>query len=83
MRLLQHQSLTNWVLAQRSMLHLSQLLEIIAHCHDLGHDLRRFYQDLLFFGRHLVLAKLGPEARHLADIADQEWDGLQKLAGLT
>ncbi len=30
MRLLQHHSLTNWVLAQRTMLHLSQLLEIIA-----------------------------------------------------
>jgi len=30
MRLLQHQSLTNWVLAQRTILHLSQLLEIIA-----------------------------------------------------
>jgi len=30
MRLLQHQSLTNWVLAQRALLHLSQMLEIIA-----------------------------------------------------
>ena len=30
MRLLQHHSLTNWVLAQRTLLHLSQLLEIIA-----------------------------------------------------
>lgn len=30
MRLLQHNSLTNWVLAQRTILHLSQLLEIIA-----------------------------------------------------
>lgn len=30
MRLLQHQSLANWVFAQRSLLHLSQLLEIIA-----------------------------------------------------
>ena len=29
-RLLQHQSLSNWVLAQRSLLHLSQLLEIVA-----------------------------------------------------
>jgi hypothetical protein len=29
-RLLQHHSLTNWVLVQRSLLHLSQLLEIIA-----------------------------------------------------
>jgi hypothetical protein len=29
-RLLQHQSLTNWVLVQRSLLHLSQMVEIIA-----------------------------------------------------
>lgn len=29
-RLLQHQSLTNWVLVQRTLLHLAQLLEIIA-----------------------------------------------------
>lgn len=29
-RLLQHRSLTNWVLTQRSMLHLSQMLEIVA-----------------------------------------------------
>ena len=30
MRLLQHNSLTNWVVAQRTLLHLSQMLEIIA-----------------------------------------------------
>ena len=30
MDLLQHHSLANWVLAQRSLLHISQLLEIIA-----------------------------------------------------
>jgi len=29
-RLLQHQSLTNWVVVQRTLLHLSQMLEIIA-----------------------------------------------------
>lgn len=29
-RLLQHQSLANWVLAQRSLVHLAQMLEIIA-----------------------------------------------------
>lgn len=29
-RLLRHQSLANWVLAQRTLLHLAQLLEIIA-----------------------------------------------------
>jgi DNA polymerase-3 subunit gamma/tau len=61
----------------------ARLLEIIAACHDHGHDLRRFYQDLLFFSRHLVIAGLGPECRHLADIADQEWESLQKLARQT
>jgi hypothetical protein len=30
MKLLQHQGLANWVLAQRSLLHVTQLLEIIA-----------------------------------------------------
>ncbi|MEX2175123.1 MAG: flagellar export chaperone FlgN [Pirellulaceae bacterium] len=30
MRLLRHHSLTNWVLAQRALLHVSQLVEIIA-----------------------------------------------------
>jgi flagellar biosynthesis/type III secretory pathway chaperone len=30
LRILQHESLANWVLAQRSLLHVSQLLEIIA-----------------------------------------------------
>jgi hypothetical protein len=30
MRLLQHQCLTNWVIAQKSLLHISQLIEIIA-----------------------------------------------------
>ena len=29
-RLLQHQSLTNWVMTQRTLIHLSQMLEIIA-----------------------------------------------------
>lgn len=29
-RLLQHQSLTNWLVIQRSLIHLSQMLEIIA-----------------------------------------------------
>ena len=29
-RLLQHQSLTNWVVAQKTLIHLSQMLEIIA-----------------------------------------------------
>lgn len=29
-RILQHNSLTNWVLAQRALIHLSQMLEIIA-----------------------------------------------------
>lgn len=30
MRLLQHQSLANWVIAQRTLIHLSQMIEIVA-----------------------------------------------------
>jgi flagellar biosynthesis/type III secretory pathway chaperone len=41
MRILQHQSLGNWVLAQRSLLHVSQLLEIIAT----GGQMRPTYGD--------------------------------------
>jgi len=41
MRILQHQSLANWVLAQRSLLHVSQLLEIIAT----GGQMRPTYGD--------------------------------------
>jgi len=41
MRLLQHHSLANWVLAQRSLLHVSQLLEIIAT----GGQMRPTYGD--------------------------------------
>ncbi len=40
-RLLQHQSLTNWVVVQRTLLHLAQLLEIIAT----GGRLRPTYGD--------------------------------------
>jgi hypothetical protein len=30
MRLLQHHSLTNWVVTQRTLIHLSQMIEIVA-----------------------------------------------------
>ncbi|MHB8861123.1 MAG: flagellar export chaperone FlgN [Pirellulaceae bacterium] len=48
MRLLQHQSLTNWVLAQKALLHVAQMLEIIAtggrlrptYGKDTGHQAR-------------------------------------------
>jgi DNA polymerase-3 subunit gamma/tau len=57
-----------------------RMLEIVAQCHEQGHDLRRFYQDLLWASRNLLLAKLGATARGLADLADQEWEQLQALA---
>ena len=48
MRLLQHQSLANWVLAQKALLHVAQMLEIIAtggrlrptYGKDTGHQAR-------------------------------------------
>ena len=48
-----------------------------------GHDLGRFYQDLVLYARHLLLAGLHPEARHLAAVADTEWDELTALARRT
>jgi hypothetical protein len=50
-RLLQHQSLTNWVLVQRTLLHLSQLIEIIAT----GGRLKPTYGN----GSHRVTAATG------------------------
>ncbi|WP_449244205.1 DNA polymerase III subunit gamma/tau [Desulfobacca acetoxidans] len=61
----------------------AQLLDILAELHEHGHDLRRFFHDLLFFSRHLVIAALGPEVRRLADLADPEWDRLQEMARQT
>jgi len=56
------------------------LLELIDDLYNQGHDLKRFYQDLVQYARHLLLAGLHPEARHLADVADTEWEELTRLA---
>jgi hypothetical protein len=52
MRVLQHQSLANWVLAQQSLLHLSQMFEILAN----GGRLKPTYEksDPSFSGGSLV-----------------------------
>ena len=49
------------------------LLELIDNLYNQGHDLKRFYQDLVQYARHLLLAGLHPEARRLAEVADSEW----------
>lgn len=56
------------------------LLHLVAALQEQGHDLRRFYHDLLQFARHLVIAALGPEGRDLTELADPEWEHLQLLA---
>jgi len=56
------------------------LLELIDELYDQGHDLKRFYQDLVQYARHLLLAGLHPEARRLADVADSEWEELVRLS---
>jgi DNA polymerase-3 subunit gamma/tau len=60
-----------------------QLLEMIDGLYNQGHDLKRFYQDLAQYVRHLLLAGLHPEARHLAPVADSEWEDLTRLARST
>lgn len=57
-----------------------KLLQLIGELQEKGHDLRRYYQDLLYFARHLLLAALGPEGRDLTELADQDWERLQQLA---
>jgi DNA polymerase-3 subunit gamma/tau len=56
------------------------LLELIDDLYNQGHDLQRFYQDLVWYARHLLLAGLHPEARHLVAVADQEWEEIAELA---
>ncbi len=56
------------------------LLALIDDLYNQGHDLKRFYQDLVQYARHLLLAGLHPEARRLADVADSEWDELVRLS---
>jgi DNA polymerase-3 subunit gamma/tau len=56
------------------------LLELIDDLYNQGHDLKRFYQDLVQYARHLFLAGLHPEARRLAEVADSEWEELVSLS---
>ncbi len=56
------------------------LLELIDDLYNQGHDLKRFYQDLVQYARHLLLAGLHPEARRLAEVADSEWEELIRLS---
>ncbi len=63
--------------------HGPDLLSLIEALYNQGHDLGRFYQDLLLYARHLLVAGLHPEARHLAAVADTEWDALTRLASRT
>jgi DNA polymerase-3 subunit gamma/tau len=63
--------------------HGPDLLNLIEGLYNQGHDLGRFYQDLMLYARHLLVAGLHPEARHLAAVADTEWDALTRLASRT
>jgi DNA polymerase-3 subunit gamma/tau len=56
------------------------ILELIDDLYNQGHDLQRFYQDLAWYARNLLLAGLHPEARHLAQVPDQEWEEINLLA---
>ena len=63
--------------------HGPDLLNLIETLYNQGQDLGRFYQDLILYARHLLVAGLHPEARHLAAVADTEWDDLIALAQRT
>ncbi len=56
------------------------ILHLVDELYNRGHDLKRFYQDLVGYARHLLLAGMHPEARNLAPVADAEWEDLTRLA---
>ncbi|MFP3866928.1 MAG: DNA polymerase III subunit gamma/tau [Desulfobacteraceae bacterium] len=58
----------------------TELLQLVEELHERGLDLKRFYQDLVLYSRHLLVAALGPEARSLVEVAEPEWEQLQALA---
>ncbi|MCL4503025.1 MAG: DNA polymerase III subunit gamma/tau [Deltaproteobacteria bacterium] len=60
-----------------------EVLSLIDELYNQGHDLRRFYQDLVLYARHLLLAGLHRESRQLAAVADSEWEELTALARRT
>jgi DNA polymerase-3 subunit gamma/tau len=60
-----------------------ELLALIEALYNQGQDLRRLHQDLVLYARHLLLAALNPESRHLVEVADTEWEELLSLARLT
>jgi DNA polymerase-3 subunit gamma/tau len=57
-----------------------EMLGLVEELYNQGHDLKRFYQDLVHYARHLLLAAMHPEARQLAEVADSEWEELTTLA---
>ncbi len=59
------------------------LLNLIEALYNQGQDMRRFYQDLILYARHLLVAGLHPEARHVVAVADTEWEELIRLASRT
>lgn len=58
----------------------AEILQLVEELHEHGLDLKRFYQDLVMYSRHLLVASLGAEARHLVEVADPEWEQLQTIA---
>ena len=54
-----------------------ELLNIIENLYDRGHDLKRFYIDLVAHFRNLLVAKLGRKTEQLVDLPDIEIRNLQ------
>ena len=54
-----------------------ELLNIIENLYDRGHDMKRFYADLVAHFRNLLVAKLGRKTEQLVDLPDIEIQNLQ------
>ena len=54
------------------------VLQIIDHLHDRGHDLKRFYFELLEHFRNLVVVKMSRQPVQLINLPDHEIQRMQK-----
>jgi DNA polymerase-3 subunit gamma/tau len=57
-----------------------ELLNIIENIYDRGHDIKRFYADLVAHFRNLLVAKLGQKTNQLVDLPEIEIRNLQDQA---
>jgi DNA polymerase-3 subunit gamma/tau len=56
------------------------MLDILQECYRRGHDLKKFYADLVKYFRNLLVIKVGRDGKSLVDLPDGEIERLKQQA---